>query len=71
MSKTDFPATKNWVDVWGTEDVAIGTTFGTLVNEKEVVIKAPESDGYNMMMKMSVMHQTKGSTTTLWWGYSS
>lgn len=70
-SKTDFPVTRDWLDVWAATDSGIGTSDGRRLNVQDITIKAPDSSGYNMMMTMSVMKQVKGGQTNLWWGYSS
>ena len=59
-ANTDFPVTRDWLDVWRATDVGIGTNDGRVMNEQEIVIKSPDSSGYNMMMIMSVMKQVKG-----------
>lgn len=54
-AKTDFPVTKNWIDRWQSETVAIGTDVGVVTNDVEEVVKKPDDNGYTMLVRMSVM----------------
>ena len=66
--------TYNWIKTWGLQPAASNTEFGSTVNPMSFTIAANDGDnGANglMSVKKQVKSTVSGSTTSLWWGYTT